>query len=390
MFSAIPILLERLEEDPIQVAPEPPPQVRRLFLSSRSRSPPFRFRERREGGAGFGGEGFPDGFQHAVDAVAAQGPRIDRRPARQHFVKQDTQAVDITPAVDVESLEACLLWTHVGGSAQEFVEMRDERLVGERVGHRLGNAEVDHLRNIAPVLLGDEDVGWFEVAVNDALLVRVLDRQADRDEQRDPIRRGELPGVAILGDGEAPHQFEHEIRTSAVGGTAIQNPGNVGMVHERQGLALRFEPGHDATGVHSPLDDFQRDLPAHRFPLFRQPDRAESALTEDRTERITPDLEPGVFQVGIARPRRGRRTQGGWRRGFRAAHHAGTQSQGKQACRTKPGRGRDRNRLTTFRAGGLQHTGEVSKPNPAKVTPGVTGGRSGSGTATRRRSPRGA
>jgi hypothetical protein len=45
---------------------------------------------------------------------------------------------------------------------------------------RLGDAEVDDLGHRLAVLLGDEDVGRLEVAVDDALLVGVLHRLADR------------------------------------------------------------------------------------------------------------------------------------------------------------------------------------------------------------------
>ena len=44
---------------------------------------------------------------------------------------------------------------------------------------RLGDAEVDHLRHRHAVVQRDEDVRGLDVAVNDALLMRVLDGLAD-------------------------------------------------------------------------------------------------------------------------------------------------------------------------------------------------------------------
>ena len=46
---------------------------------------------------------------------------------------------------------------------------------------------------------GDQDVGGLDVAVDDALLVRVLDRPADGDEQPQPLARGEAVAIAVLG-----------------------------------------------------------------------------------------------------------------------------------------------------------------------------------------------
>ena len=52
---------------------------------------------------------------------------------------------------------------------------------------RLGHAEVDHLGHRLAVVERDQHVGRLDVAVDDALLVGVLDRLADRDEQLQPL-----------------------------------------------------------------------------------------------------------------------------------------------------------------------------------------------------------
>ena len=48
---------------------------------------------------------------------------------------------------------------------------------------RLGDAKVDHLRHGSAVVQGDHHVGGLDVAVDDPLLVSVLDRTADIDKQ---------------------------------------------------------------------------------------------------------------------------------------------------------------------------------------------------------------
>jgi hypothetical protein len=57
-----------------------------------------------------------------------------------------------------------------------------------------------------------EDVRRFDVAMNDALLMRVLDGLANLDEQIEPFLGGEVGLVAVVGDLDAAHQFHHEVR----------------------------------------------------------------------------------------------------------------------------------------------------------------------------------
>ena len=57
---------------------------------------------------------------------------------------------------------------------------------------RLGDAEVDDLGHRLAVVQRDQDVGRLDVAVDDAFLVGVLHRLADRDEQLQPLARRQL------------------------------------------------------------------------------------------------------------------------------------------------------------------------------------------------------
>ena len=56
-------------------------------------------------------------------------------------------------------------------------------LFGEVPTRGLGHAEVDHLWDRHAVVKGDQDVRGLEVTVDDPLLVSVLHRVADLDEQ---------------------------------------------------------------------------------------------------------------------------------------------------------------------------------------------------------------
>ena len=74
--------------------------------------------------------------------------------------------------------------THVSRRANELVQLRVNRLVRQPAFRRLGDAEINHLRHRHAVVQRDEDVRRLDVAMNDPLLVRVLNGLANLDEQR--------------------------------------------------------------------------------------------------------------------------------------------------------------------------------------------------------------
>ena len=65
----------------------------------------------------------------------------------------------------------------------------EDRLVGQPAFRRLGDAEINHLGHRHAVVQRDQDVRGLDVAVDDALLMRVLDGLADLDEQVQPFAR---------------------------------------------------------------------------------------------------------------------------------------------------------------------------------------------------------
>ena len=116
--------------------------------------------------------------------------------------------------------------------------------------------------------------------MNDSFLVRALDGLADLNEKLDALLGRKAVLVAKLGDGDALHQFHDEVRPSGVGGAAIEHLGDVGMVHQGQGLALGLEAGHDLFGVHPQLDDFQGHAAADRFLLLGHIDHPHAAFAD--------------------------------------------------------------------------------------------------------------
>ena len=90
------------------------------------------------------------------------------------------------------SVQPRLLGAHVLRRPHERAELGVHRFRRQPRAHRFRDAEVDHLddwpgrRDSA-----DQDVGGLQIPVNHALLMGVLDRLADLQEQLEPCRRSE-------------------------------------------------------------------------------------------------------------------------------------------------------------------------------------------------------
>ena len=71
---------------------------------------------------------------------------VERRRAGQQLVQQHAERVDVAPGVDVQAAHLRLLRAHVQRRADHLGEAGEQRLVGQLLSERLGDAEVDHLR----------------------------------------------------------------------------------------------------------------------------------------------------------------------------------------------------------------------------------------------------
>ena len=131
--------------------------------------------------------------------------------------------------------------------------------------------------------------------MDDALGVRVLDGPAHLHEQFQPLARRELVLVTELGDRHPVHQLHHEVRAAGVGGAGVEDPGDVGVVHHRQRLALGLEPGDELSGVEPGLDYFERDLAPDGRLLLGHEDDAAPALADALEELVATDDGAGAF-----------------------------------------------------------------------------------------------
>ena len=137
--------------------------------------------------------------------------------------------------------------------------------------------------------------------MNDPLLMGVLDGMADLHEQVQPLLGREVVLVAVIGDLDAAHQFHDEVGPAGVGRSGVQHFGDVGMVHEGQGLPFGFEPGDDLFGVHPQLDDLEGHPAADGFFLLGHINDPAAALADFLQQLVAPDPSARFLDCGISR-----------------------------------------------------------------------------------------
>jgi hypothetical protein len=96
--------------------------------------------------------------------------------------------------------------------------------------------------------------------------------------------------IAEVGDRQSRHVLHGEVGPAVLAGAGIDHAGDVGMIHERERLALGLEAAHDLPGVHPDLDDLERDQPSNRRPLFGEIHHAHAAFSERTDDLIGPYL----------------------------------------------------------------------------------------------------
>jgi hypothetical protein len=239
VVAALTVLLQTLHHDPVEVAahaadkfldgvrrmPSPvrSPAFRRLRVDSIWRGGtrgPLAARRRtykplRQPRAGSLRLLLANRLAHRVEAGGHQLLRVERRAPGQEFVEHHAQAVDVTARVNVQPAHLRLLRTHGGRRANELMQLCINRRVGQATFGCFRDAEINHLWHRHPIVQRDEDVRRLDVAVDDALLVRVLNRVANFDEQIKPFLGVEIGLVAVVGDADAARQFHHEVGAAA-------------------------------------------------------------------------------------------------------------------------------------------------------------------------------
>ncbi len=162
----------------------------------------------------------------------------------------------------------------------------------------LGDAEVDDFRGRRAVLEGDEDVGGLEIAMDDAFLMGVLNGHADLGKDGEAVGDGESVGGAEGGDGRASDVLHDEVRMAGGHHAAVVDAGDIGVLHEGEGLAFGLETREDAAGVHAGLDEFDGDVPMQGGLLFGEEDGAVAAFANELENGVGADLGAGGDGIG--------------------------------------------------------------------------------------------
>ena len=102
--------------------------------------------------------------------------------------------------------------------------------------------------------------------------------------------------VAVLRDRHALDQLHDEVGPAGVGRARIEHPGDVRMVHHRQGLPLGLEAGDHLPRVHARLDDLERDRPLDRLGLLGHEDDAHAAFADLLQQLVGADHRRPAFR----------------------------------------------------------------------------------------------
>ena len=276
----------RLGHHPVQLVAQHP-------AHPRQRLPP---RLRDAPGVGRGKRGQLRRRQPQRVRAAGRGFAVGIRPLPgEQLAQHHPQRVDVAAGIHQRLVAASLLRAHVVGRARDLAA-RPRRGGG-------GDAEVDDLRQRPAVNLVHQQVAGLEVAVDHALLVRVLHALAHAHEQRDALAQRQRVLVAVSGDGAAGDELHREVRMAIGSGAGVVDLGDGRVPHARQQLALDLEIGHPARVQLLPAQQLERDRAPHRFELLRAIDIAHAAAAEERLDAV-------VAQLRTRRQRFARRGRG--------------------------------------------------------------------------------
>src|SRR6185295_2042262 len=132
------------------------------------------------------------------------GSSSERRLSREHLVEDAAEAVDVAASVDV-GIRHPLLWTHVRRRTQRYTRrcqlLRSECAGGAR------NPEIGE--ESLPVL--DKDVLRLDVAVDDSVAMRMIERACDLAGDAQRFVERELSLAIELGPQRFPLDVRHDI-----------------------------------------------------------------------------------------------------------------------------------------------------------------------------------
>ncbi len=175
---------------------------------------------------------------------------------REQLVEHDAQRVDVARRRDRAAAD--LLRARVLG--RERPQQRRRLLPHRRAGigpQQLRDSEVEQLRR---ALRRHEDVAGLQVAVDHEVLVGVLHRGADLPEEDEPVPDRELVAAAEVEQRDALDVLHDEVGLAFLGGAAVEQPRDPGVVERGRDLALVAKALQRLRAGHSGADELDGDL----------------------------------------------------------------------------------------------------------------------------------
>ena len=131
--------------------------------------------------------------------------------------------------------------------------------------------------------------------MDNALLVRVLERMADVDEELEAVARRQVVRIAVLADRNPAHQLHDEVRPPRLGRARVKDLRDPRVIHHRQRLALGLEARDHFACVSMPgLMIFERHFATEPGAgLLSHVDHAKAAFADLLQQLEVPDQRTG-------------------------------------------------------------------------------------------------
>jgi hypothetical protein len=233
-------------------------------------------------GSGAGRRGFFDaqGSQQFVEWEILPPLCIKRlRPGQEH-IENDTQRVHIGARINVAHIGVGLLGTHVPRRPHENAYLSELGLDASLWRDCLRQPEVDDPRSGLSVYFDNQNIGRFQITMDDGFLVGVLHSFAGLNKKFEPIGDLEFVLIAIFVNGQPVDVLHHKVWLALRRGSCVKHLGNRWMIHDGERLPLRLEALYHRLVIHPGLDQLQGHLALDRGSLLREPHLPHAAFTQ--------------------------------------------------------------------------------------------------------------